>query len=372
MLPLERRSPPRPLSGFSHRHAGSETGALCARPLPKRRPGSSVCRVNSPGQQPSNANRISVIVTVWKRTEYLEQALRSALSQTRLPDEVIVTDDSNSPAIREICERPGSPLIRYRTNPKQLGTAANVKGALAEATGEWVGILNDDDAWEPELLERLSAPLRQDRNRVLAFADHSVMDQSGGILDHESAESSARFGRDTLQAGEIADLAPLIFEKLSVAIAVAALWRRDVMRPDTMLLESGPMYDFWIATVLAASARPAVYVPQRLARYRQHPTMETNRFSPNRAEPAWHIYGELVRQGHFPSFEALFLQRQKAAAVRCGVDHLAADKVHEGREWLGRAAAMGGGARVFLLRLLAGLPAPLSRRVIHSLRQWKA
>ena len=295
--------------------------------------------------------------------------MRSALSQTRLPDEVIVTDDSNSPAIREICERLESPLIRYRANPKQLGTAANVKAALAEATGEWVGILNDDDAWEPELLERLSAPLRQDRNRVLAFADHLVIDQSGNILGRETADSSARFGRDTLQAGEIADLAPLIFEKFSIAIAVAALWRRDVMTPDKMLLEAGPMYDFWIASVLAASARPAVYVPQRLARYRQHPTMETNRFSPNRAEPAWHIYGELVRQGRFPSFEALFRQRQKAAAFRCGLDHLSADKVREGREWLGRAAAMGGGTKVSLLRLLAVLPAPLPRWVINLIRR---
>lgn len=315
---------------------------------------------------------ISVIVTVWKRTNYLAEALRSALAQTHPADEIIVTDDSNSPAIRAICGGFAHGRVRWRANERQLGAAGNLAAALAEAQGEWVAILNDDDAWEPDFLARLSGPLREDRRRVLAFGDHWIMDQSGRTLAEETEANSARYHRNRLASGPVERLAPLVFEHMAVPVAVAALWRRDAVSPGDLLSEVGAGYDVWIGALLAATGRPAFYVPARVARYRVHGAMETNRFSPARWMPAAFIYAELLRRGWFPEYTALFRRRHRDACLRCGADQLSAGANAEAGKWLREARNAGAGFPAAFLTALAALPPPWPGIVVNSLRRLRS
>ena len=60
--------------------------------------------------------RVSVIMPVYLRQQYLRQALESALAQTYRDIEIIVTDNGPSPEIERLVRSYGDPRLRYRHN----------------------------------------------------------------------------------------------------------------------------------------------------------------------------------------------------------------------------------------------------------------
>ena len=86
--------------------------------------------------------KATVIVTVFRRTQFLRQALMSALHQTFRSLEIIVTDDSSSSEIKAICDSFHDSRIRYRANTATLGVALNLRTAMKEAGGKYIAILN--------------------------------------------------------------------------------------------------------------------------------------------------------------------------------------------------------------------------------------
>lgn len=105
--------------------------------------------------------RISVVVPSHDHAAYVEDALVSALEQRRPPDEIVVIDDGSSDGsaarIEAIARRhPGR--IRFVAREGR-GAAATINEAVALSSGDWVNVLNSDDRFAPERLERMSAAI---------------------------------------------------------------------------------------------------------------------------------------------------------------------------------------------------------------------
>jgi len=83
---------------------------------------------------------ITVIVTVYKREQFLAKALRSVLKQSLLPEEIIVIDDSNSLAIKKICESFERPEIFYKPNKQRMGVAISVRDGIQQAKGQYLAM----------------------------------------------------------------------------------------------------------------------------------------------------------------------------------------------------------------------------------------
>jgi glycosyltransferase involved in cell wall biosynthesis len=97
---------------------------------------------------------ISVIIPSRNRPQMLREAVASVLSQTFPYVEIIIVltggDAATTDAAHELSERTGVKVIA--TEP--LGISATRNRGLADATGEWVSFLDDDDLWLPDKLER--------------------------------------------------------------------------------------------------------------------------------------------------------------------------------------------------------------------------
>jgi len=68
--------------------------------------------------------KISVLIPTYNRPAFLRQALESVLNQTRLPDEIIIGDnsennDENYALFQEF--RQNHPFIKYIKNKKNIG-----------------------------------------------------------------------------------------------------------------------------------------------------------------------------------------------------------------------------------------------------------
>lgn len=100
--------------------------------------------------------KLSVCVTTYNRAEGLDRTLDSLAAQTRLPDELIVSDDcslDNTPQVVEQWKN-HFPLLRYNRNSRNLNMPGNSNVAIGLAQGEYITDLHDADTFDPTLLEK--------------------------------------------------------------------------------------------------------------------------------------------------------------------------------------------------------------------------
>ena len=101
----------------------------------------------------------SVMITSYKRTEYIAQAIRSILEQGLEPNEmqIEVVDDcspeENIENIQAIIKEVGQGRVSLYHQPKNVGIYANWNTCIARARGQWVHILSDDDLVLPGFYE---------------------------------------------------------------------------------------------------------------------------------------------------------------------------------------------------------------------------
>jgi succinoglycan biosynthesis protein ExoO len=100
---------------------------------------------------------VSVIIAAYNVEDILGRAIRSALNQTAQPLEILVVDDCSTDGTAEVVKQIRHPLIRLVSTPANGGPAVARNVGLSIARGEWVAVLDADDAWKPDRLRRLTA-----------------------------------------------------------------------------------------------------------------------------------------------------------------------------------------------------------------------
>lgn len=120
----------------------------------------------------SVAPRVSVIIAGHQAARFIDGAVRSALGQTLQNIEVIVVDDASTDDTASAAVRAanGDPRLRTLTLPRNGGPSAARNAGLAAARGDWIAVLDSDDAMHPDRLERLVAHAERDVADIVADA----------------------------------------------------------------------------------------------------------------------------------------------------------------------------------------------------------
>lgn len=90
----------------------------------------------------------SIIIPTYNRPDMLIHAVTSALSALPQAGEVLVSDDGSIRAAETLSEF-SHPNLRVTVNPGKKGAAANRNHAVAEARGDLIFFLDDDDMMFP-------------------------------------------------------------------------------------------------------------------------------------------------------------------------------------------------------------------------------
>lgn len=95
---------------------------------------------------------VSVVIPTFDRARVLPRALESVMAQSRPPTEVVVVDDGSTDGTAElVADRfPTTRLIRQANR----GVSAARNRGIEAAAGEWIALLDSDDEWRPEKLEK--------------------------------------------------------------------------------------------------------------------------------------------------------------------------------------------------------------------------
>jgi glycosyltransferase involved in cell wall biosynthesis len=122
---------------------------------------------------------VSVIIPTYKHRDFVVQTLESVLSQSFSDYEVIVVNDGSPDDTERVLRPPiESEKIRYFRQPNRGQAAARNRG-LAEAHGELIAFLDDDDLWLPDKLQWQVDLLGQFPQAVLAYGDCEVFGRRG-------------------------------------------------------------------------------------------------------------------------------------------------------------------------------------------------
>lgn len=123
---------------------------------------------------------VSVIMPARDASAYIEQAIRSVMGQTVTDWELLVLDDCSEDSTRGIVSDLAreDPRIRLYANGTPLGTARTRNAGLALCAGEYVALLDSDDVWHPDKLEKQLA-LAKKEGAQLVYCSYALVDESG-------------------------------------------------------------------------------------------------------------------------------------------------------------------------------------------------
>jgi glycosyltransferase involved in cell wall biosynthesis len=103
--------------------------------------------------------RVSVAIPVYNSASTLERCIRSAMRQTLADIEILVADDGSTDDSATVADRLAQEDSRIRVLRivPNGGKPAAMNRLIAEARGEWVAVLDADDAYHDARLEHLVA-----------------------------------------------------------------------------------------------------------------------------------------------------------------------------------------------------------------------
>lgn len=122
------------------------------------------------------APRVSVVMPTYNVERYVGQAISSVLAQSEASLELIVVDDASTDATRDRVRAFHDDRLRLLAMERNGGQATARNRALSEARGEWVALIDADDWWAPERLERLLAAAAQANASMVADDCHLIED----------------------------------------------------------------------------------------------------------------------------------------------------------------------------------------------------
>jgi glycosyltransferase involved in cell wall biosynthesis len=116
---------------------------------------------------------ITIAIPTFNRAAWLKDCILSVLSQTYQNIEVIVSDNASIDETQEVLKSFSDRRLRVVKQENNIGLLPNWNACLAEANGEYIVIVPDDDTIAPWLLERSVALVRTDPQIpiVIALAD---------------------------------------------------------------------------------------------------------------------------------------------------------------------------------------------------------
>lgn len=123
---------------------------------------------------------VSVVMPAYNAEKYIEEAIYSVRSQTFRDWELIVVDDCSTDGTPEIVARlarEDGRIHLYRSD-RNSGAAATRNRGLSLCRGRYVALLDSDDRWMPEKLER-QVRLAEETGAEVIYCSYGIIDENG-------------------------------------------------------------------------------------------------------------------------------------------------------------------------------------------------
>lgn len=155
-----------------------ETAVLSSEQVYERK--AADCETSAAEKRPESTPLVSVIMPAYNAEKYIEQAIRSVQKQTVRSWKLIVVDDRSTDKTAEQIRRLAAEDMRIIPvySETNHGAAESRNIALRQCRGEFVALLDADDVWHPQKLERELERARE-TDADLVYSSYAMIDEQG-------------------------------------------------------------------------------------------------------------------------------------------------------------------------------------------------
>ena len=223
---------------------------------------------------------VSIVIPAYNHGDYLDEGIRSVLSQDYPDVELIVLDDGSTDKTREVLSKYGTDF-RWETQ-ENLGQARTLEKGWRMACGQILGYLSADDILLPSSVREAVAALAAHREAVGTYCDFQLIDPESRVI--RTVQTPNYSYRDMLVT-------------VTCPPGPGAFFRRsayELAGPWDPSYRQMPDYDFWLRLGLCGNF---IRIPRVLAGFRVHETSQSFACTtPERAaEPVLIVQGILDR-----------------------------------------------------------------------------
>jgi glycosyltransferase involved in cell wall biosynthesis len=215
--------------------------------------------------------KLSIAIPTHNGSRYLDETFASILRQSRLPDELIISDDASDDGTVADAGRfaqiaPFSVRVVAHT---PSGITANYLHALAQSTGDIIVFADQDDVWLPEKLAVIEQAFQASPHIAIVSTDSKIVDDqlrpSGKTLRGDASKSA----RLASQVNAGADVEHVIrgLPLLAHTLAIRSECRTSILNKP--LIPAEWWFESWVSSVALSIGRLAL-VPEAVTLYRQH------------------------------------------------------------------------------------------------------
>ena len=124
---------------------------------------------------------VSVIIPIYNSSKWIEKTIESVLCQTYGDLETVIVDDGSTDDTAEIVKKYKNRAVRYFYQKNKGVSAARNKG-IEVAGGKYIALLDHDDLWMPEKIEKQLHIFNNKPDTGLVYSDAFVIDENGRVL----------------------------------------------------------------------------------------------------------------------------------------------------------------------------------------------
>ncbi len=240
--------------------------------------------IGKPRQPRSGATAdVTVLIPSYQHAAYIEETIGSVLAQRYTNFKLLVVDDRSRDDTVERVRAFVDARIEVRVNDENLGLGNSVLQALATIDTPYVALLNSDDLFHPQRLERCREVLLRDSAVQLVTTNLSLVDGNGGELRPDNASlvldgvlvfDWVHWYRRVTPAADLPvdQLFPALLESNFLATSSNLVCRTDWLRSQAESLRSLKYCLDWQLFLQASLEGTLHHLHEPLAAYRLHAT----------------------------------------------------------------------------------------------------
>ncbi|MBN1125376.1 MAG: glycosyltransferase family 2 protein [Sedimentisphaerales bacterium] len=179
-----------------------------------------------------NKQTVSVIIPAYNAADCITEAIQSILTQSHIPEEIIVVDDGSIDATAEMVRNYPSVHYIYQSN---AGAAKARNTGILAATGSWIALLDADDRWLPHKLHRQLELTSTNPKLLWVYSNFWIHDQGNNnkVLAHNPEVASEISGKTDFFSNYLhAYSAGIPVQTLTLMIQRQTLLDIDMFDPD--------------------------------------------------------------------------------------------------------------------------------------------
>jgi glycosyltransferase involved in cell wall biosynthesis len=116
---------------------------------------------------------VDVVIPVYNPGGYLDEALKSCLSQSYKNFNIIVVDDCSTQNVKSITDRYDQ--VKYMRNSKNMGPGASRNIGIKNSSSELVSFLDSDDVWNQDKLLYSVNEFKKDKSIGMTCGNYQIL-----------------------------------------------------------------------------------------------------------------------------------------------------------------------------------------------------